>query len=398
MKRMLAMLAALMLALGAACAEETPEAGMLPVPTEAAEEPLVTVEEQSLELMGSVVRAPQLRGMADAALEAAVNERIMTDGGFKAYFDRMALLMSDEAALTVTYDARLAGDVFSCVAEAYGAVVDLRTTHVWSAVNLDLTDGHAISWEELFTDPQQARSTIETYLEEVVAPELSAHLYAGQLTPLPEHFGLSPWGLTLLYPIEQYVTLADKAGAVTILWSELRELLDLHEGGVLDRIGAAENLSFPEDAAAALTEAFQEGAIPGVPAALGQSVQELADTYGLLIDPDLYEGGRMILLDHAAFRGVYLLTDALTETLDQSVVQGLRADRLNLLGLQTGITTREEYLAALGDPESTITVDEARAESWRIVPGISDYYILGVYRLRLHTDENGVLASVFITP
>ena len=51
----------------------------------------------------------------------------------------------------------------------------------------------------------------------------------------------------------------------------------------------------------------------------------------------------------------------------------------------------------LGEPETTLTVDEERAESWRIVPGTSDYYTFGDCRLRLHADENGVLRSVFLT-
>lgn len=396
MKKTLALLTALTVLCGSALAEAT--ATIAPPLPEAAEESAAIVEDRSLALMGSEVHAPQLTGMADEALQAAVNERIMTDGGFKDAFDRLALLMSDEATLTVRYDAFLAGDVFSCVTEESGAVTDTRRTHVWRAVNLDLRDGRAIAWEDLLTDPEAGRRAIETYLEETVAPELSAHLYAGNLTPLPESFGLTPWGLTLLYPIEQYVTLADKAGAVTILWSEVQDVLDLREGGVLDRLGAAENLRFPENALEALTADLKGGAFPGVPATLGQRVSELVDAYGLLIDPDLYEGGRMILLDHTAFRDVYLLTDALREDFDQSVVQGLRADRLNWRGLQTGLTTREAYLAALGEPESTLAVDAERAESWRIVPGTSDYYTLGAYRLRLHVDEDGVLRSVFITP
>ena len=47
----------------------------------------------------------------------------------------------------------------------------------------------------------------------------------------------------------------------------------------------------------------------------------------------------MIALEDGAFRGVYILTDALTEDFDHSVVQGIRADRLNFWGLCTGETT-----------------------------------------------------------
>ena len=386
-KWMALMLTLAVLLSGLAWAEE-------PAPEET---PMPAIEDRSLELMGSSVHCPQVTGLGDEELQAAVNEQIMTVGGFQGYFDRMALLISDPTGLTVTYDARLENDLFLCVAEASGAVVNSRPTHVWTAVNIDLTDGHLIGWDDLFSQPEEALTAIGAYLDECVAPELSAHLSAGSLAPLPETFGLSPYGLTLLYPIEQLSTLQDEAGAVVIHWSEIRDHLKLEEGSVLDRIGAAGNLTFPDDALAALTEAVEDGSIPGIPAAIGQPVQELTDLYGLQIDPDLYEGGRMFLPDDSAFRQVWLLSDALLATWEQSTVQGLRADRLNLLGLQTGLTTREDYLAALGEPESSLQVDEDRALNWRIVPGMSDYYTLGEYRLRLHVDEEDVLRSVFLT-
>ena len=105
----------------------------------------------------------------------------------------------------------------------------------------------------------------------------------------------------------------------------------------------------------------------------------------------------MIALEDGAFRQVWILTDALTEAFDRSVVQGIRADRLNFRGLCTGHTTIDMWRDALGEPEATLTVDEARADSWRIVPGTSDYYTFGDCRLRLHADETGVLRSVFLT-
>lgn len=396
MKRMLAWFLILMLALpGTVWAED----GLSPMETvpPAAGPAEVTVEDGSLELGSSSVHYPRVTGLGDEALEALVNMQLQEDLNFVDYLNRVALLMSDPTGLTVTYDARLYGDVLTCVMEASGAVENSRPTHVWTAANIDLTDGHAIGWENLFTEPETALEAIGTYLDESVAPELSAHLSAGSLAPLPEHFGLSPYGLTLLYPIGQLSTLQDKAGAVTVLWSEIQAYLNLAEGSVLARIGAAENLSFPEDALTALSDALAEGSLPGVPGTIGQPVTELTELYGLQIDPDLYEGGRMLLPDHSAYRQVWLLTDALTEKLDSSVVQGFRADRLNLLGLRTGATTRDEYIAALGDPQSSLAVDEDRAINWRIVPGTSDYYTVGNYRLRLHVDEEGVLRSVFIT-
>ena len=394
MKKLLALsLILAMLLPGLVWAEESAETQ--PPAADASAPP--TLEEAGMALGSSSVRYPRVTGLGDEALEAEVNRLIQERLGMADYLNRVALLISDPTGLTVTCEARMLGDVLTCVAEASGAVVSSRPTHVWTAVNIDLTGGHPITWDDLFTQPEEALEAIGEYLDESVAPELSAHLSAGSLAPLPETFGLSPWGLTLLYPIEQLSTLQDEAGAVTILWSEIQECLNLEEGSVLHRIGAADNLLFPEDPLAALADALSGGGIPGVPAAIGQSVQELTDRYGLQIDPDLYEGGRMFLPDDSAFRQVWLLTDALTDKWDASVVQGLRADRLNLLGLRTGVTTREEYVAALGDPESTLAVNEDRAMNWRIVPGTSDYYTVGNCRLRLHVDEEGVLRSVFIT-
>ena len=65
-------------------------------------------------------------------------------------------------------------------------------------------------------DPKGARAAMELYLEEEVAPELSAHLGSSELLPLPEGFFLERAGLTLLYPIGRLSTLSDRAGAVRI--------------------------------------------------------------------------------------------------------------------------------------------------------------------------------------
>ena len=56
----------------------------------------------------------------------------------------------------------------------------------------------------------------------------------------------------------------------------------------------------------------------------------------------------------------------------------------------------DAWRAALGEPEATVVTGPELADSWRIVPGVSDYYTLGNYRLRLHADEEGVLRSVFL--
>ena len=370
---------------------------LLPLTAALAEEAAPAIHDMGLDLLGSSVHYPQLTGLADPEVQARLNAAIMETGRINDRLGRMAVLGSAPVKLSVTYSCTLTGDVFSCAMRSDGAVENSRATQVWSAVNARLSTGEAITFEDLFLDAAAATAFIEAYLEEQVAPELSAHLEAGSLTPIPDTFTLSPTGLTLSYDIGSFRTLSDRAGTVTILWSELREHLALDEAGVLHSLGADEHLDFPSDAALRLTDALSDGSLAGIPAAIGQPMQELIDRYALLTDPDIYEGGRMIALEDGAFRQVWILTDALTEGFGQSVAQGIRADRLNLDGLCTGITTVSEWRAALGEPEATLGVDEARAESWRIVPGSSDYYTLGDYRLRLHADEDGVLRSVFLT-
>ena len=354
------------------------------------------VNDVALDLLGSSIHYPQLTGL-DPAVQQTVNAAIMEKGQINARLSRMAVLGSAPVKLNVSYACELEGNVFSCAILADGAVENSRATQVWATVNYDLHTGKEITFADLFVDADAATAFIESYLDEQVAPDLSAHLAAGSLTPIPETFTISPTGLTLYYDVSAFRTLSDRAGTVTILWSELREHLRLGQADVLMAIGANGHIALGEDGEYHIPDALQSGSFIGIPAAIGQPMQELIDRHKLLTDPDIYEGGRMIALEDGAFRNVWLLTDALTEEFDQSTVQGIRADRLSFYGLCTGDTTIDWWREVLGEPDNTLTVDETRAESWRIVPGTSDYYTFGDYRLRLHADESGVLRSVFLT-
>ncbi len=355
------------------------------------------VTDVSLELLGSKVHYPQLTGLAEPTAQTAVNAAIMEKGRINERLTRMAALVNSPVKLDVSYTYTLENDVFSCAILASGAVETSRATQVWSTVNVNLFTGTEIAFADLFTDADAATTFIETYLDEQVAPELSAHLAAGSLTPIPAEFTISPIGLTLYYDIDAFRTLSDKAGTVTILWSELRDYLNLEMGGPLYDLRVERHIGPGIDDPEYIRSSLADGALEGIPAAIDQPMQELIDRYALLNDPDIYEGGRMIALEDGAFRQVYILTDALTERFDNSVVQGIRADRLNFHGLCTGDTTMEAWHAALGTPDTTLAVNGERAEAWRIVPGTSDYYTFGDYRLRLHADESGVLRSVFLT-
>lgn len=78
------------------------------------------------------------------------------------------------------------------------------------------------------------------------------------------------------------------------------------------------------------------------------------------------------------------------------MVHGIRSDRICLAGLITGVTERETWISLLGEPDSSISLAGDDAEAWRLCDGISDYYDLDGARLRLHSDADGVLTTVFL--
>lgn len=358
----------------------------------------IQVEDRGLDLTEEIsIHYPAVTIAEDAELEARINDQIQADNGIKEYLARAAQLISGGSLKTEWTGGIVGEDLFICTVSAEGALETTRPTHVRTGSNIDLRDGHEITAGELFTDETAARNMIENYLEDEVAPDLSAHLQNSEITPMPETFVIEPAGLRLLYPINQLSTLSDRAGDIRIGWYRLREVLDLSEGSILSRLGAEEMIELSPESAEKLRNVTAEGSLPGIPAALGDRMQELTDRYHLLTDPDGYEGGRMFAPEGGAFRKVYLLTDDLSRDWKNSTVQGIRMDEGCAYGLCVGETKRDEWLEALGEPDSEAEITEDKAEANRIVPGTCDYYSCGNNRLQLYSDEDGTLVSIILT-
>ena len=356
----------------------------------------ISVEERALELGESIAVYPAVAGLEDQELEKTINHRILEDTGMVGYITRMSQLISG-GKLLVGWRGSVLEDVFSCAVSAEGAIASLRSDFLWTWSNIDLRDGHEIIWDELFQDPPAAKEYLETWLEEQIAPELSAYLLRGNVTPLPDGFCLTRRGLVLLYTREQWCTLNDRAGDLLISWNEIQEVLDLSEGSILERIGVPSMLELTEESLPELQGMTLSGQVPDLPVPLGSSLREAVEAWHLLIDPDLYENGRMISLDGGLFRNVFLLTDALSESWEESRVNGLRLDSGCLFGLRIGQTKAAEWHQMLGEPDMTVEFDEEKAEANRIVPGNRDYYTWEGCGLRLHADKQGVLVSIILT-
>ncbi len=381
---------------GAARAEENKQT---PPPAEeqsAQEAEGPRAEDRSLALGESSVSYPAVTGISDQALQEKINNQILEDLGVTGYLARMSQLISG-GSLKVSWQGQIFGDVFSCASSAEGAVINSRSTFVWTGSSVDLTDGHEIGFSEFFTDEAAAREGIESWIDENVAPEMSAYLISGNVTPLPDLYYITPRGLVMLYAIDQWRTLSDRAGALLLGWNEMQPWLDLSEGSIASRLGVPEMLEITEKTPAALQLITSEGAVPGLPVQLGGSIKEAVDTHHLLIDPDIYEEGRMFSLEGACFRSVFLLTDYLSEEWDNSLIRGIRIDCGCLAGLRIGQSKKEEWREALGEPENTVSLDEEKAEAYRTVPGERDYYAWGGHRLVLHSDEEGTLRSIILS-
>ena len=385
---------AIFLLMGFTAGEDAPEAS------------LDWFESKGVTLGEARVSYPVLK--ADAPVEAdvreAVNSRILEDGHVTEYVTRVSQLISG-GEMEASWRGTALGMVFSFEMLAEGAVDTQRPTSVWKAGNIDLRDGSEVLWEDLFQDQEGARGAMEAYLEEEVAPELSAHLQSSQLTPIPELFRVHERGLILFYPIDQLSTLSDRAGAVLVPWDKVEPFLNLASGSPLEAMGLKARLPWKENASeesfdalkAPIVSAVSAGEIPGIPVKLGDSLQALTDSWHLLIDPDVYALGRFFSLEGAEFRGVFLMTDYLSESWDNSLVDGIRVDTGSLYGLTIGKTRQEIWRQILGQPDYTVEMDETQAEAYRTVPGIRDYYVFGEHRLQLHADGDGLLRSLILS-
>ena len=352
--------------------------------------------------LGTVsIHWPQLSGLENEEIQTKVNQILTEAANAPALTARMALVMSSETPLIANWRGEIRDNILSCVMYAEGPIETERFQSVYHCVNVDLTIGDSFRLTDLFEEPDSAIEGIESWLTDNIAPDLSAHLMNSDLLPIPEDFLIEDTGLTLFYPRKQLSTLSDRAGAITLEWHpELTEYLKDEENSIPVRF---ELTALQEYSKEAFFRCFVDGTIPGIPAKLGDSVEALVSDYHLDSDPDLYDGGRYVELEDSRFRGAWLMTDNLAAKIKQfpdSIVQGIRTDRFSRYGVTANSEdcSREDILREYGEPYASVEMKDEAAEAMRLVPGISDYYHVGDYRLRLHYDEEGYLRSIFLLP
>ena len=342
----------------------------------------ITIEDQ-----GGKVVYPRLDGHPDALVQTLVNQAIVEECGIQTLLESVS---SPFAQVQSDYEATLMGDVLSIVVSA---VEDGKQSY--ATVSIDLQTGQKILLDQLFTNVEAAIAQMEAICQERVEPNVSSYLESGQVLPLPlNEFYLTGEDITFYYPADQFSYFSGYCGSVTFFYYELKEHLDTSATGLLAALGALEDLTVKANTKERIVETVAAGCLPGIAPQLGDPLMPWLEKYRLLSDPDYYPGGRFFQMEAGQMRDVWLLTDALTDDYHNSLVLGLRADRVNLFGVQPGVTLREECTALLGQPGSSVSLNDYDAADYLLPAGVSDYYTFGENMLRLHYDEEGLLVSV----
>ena len=351
-----------------------------------AESTEIRITEVSTEIGGHYVRYPQLEGMRDQAVQSRINDEIVLLSDVSNHLVTLITMGKNPWQLQVDHQSQiLDGRIFSTVISAKGKIGTQRDGHAYTALTYDLAAGERLTLEDLFADADAAVAYMEEQAQATLSEELNGYLEYSDMTPLPrDSFTLDERGITFWYPAQQFSLLSGYAGAVQFWYEELDEYW---------RESPVEALTKAEQKKR-IEQSVSEGALPNVPAVMGQPLHELTEAFRLLRTPDEFPGGRYFVLEDPAFRSILIISDALESDFSRSAVEGIQLRRGGLHGFRIGQTEQAIWREALGMPLETVAVTESMAYDYRLQPGSYDIYHFGAYELRLHADESGVLCAV----
>ena len=318
-----------------------------------------------------------------------VNQAIEDAAHIQEYVNLLSTVQAGGAGLVVKDSLSIASSslwregtgYFYVLMEAKGKMLQGPPAHVYYPMMFDMSTGEKVAFDQLFTDPEGAKASIENYLAEVVEPQLSTYLENNQLFPVPyESFGISPDGhIVLYYPHSQLSFLSGASGAVAFRYSELWDYLDTSENSIAlqlcqSGIGAQQYAENRESAQ--LQELMNTvcglGFLPGLEnqaPSLGTRMDLVAQQYDITTDSGYYPGGAYLETEKPELLGTYLITDA-----DESYVSGILTSRIDMFGIETGKTALDEAKRLLGAPAAELPLGEAAAQMYLVCPGTAALY------------------------
>lgn len=357
----------------------------------------ITTEEVRMESGDDVIAYPQLSGMENQEIQKKINDDILLSANITKHYITLSTLKDSLWGLQVTYQEYLQNDIYSVLISAYGKMPNNREGHAYTALSYDLTTGERLTLNDLFTDVQNAVEVMEGIAVATLSDELSSYMDNSEITPLPvDSFAIDQDGITFYYPSDQFGLLSGYSGACQFYYEELAGLLREDEQGVAARIGVLPQKYTASETKKLVEESVSSGELLHVPAKLDESMTALIDQYRLVRTPDAFPGGRYYLIESPQFRQVLIISDSIEAGYDRSVIEGIQLKRGSLYGLVIGETNQSRWHEILGDPDQIITFTENMAYDYNLPVGQSDLYHYGTYELRLHSNEEGVLASIQI--
>ncbi|MBE5778648.1 MAG: hypothetical protein E7331_04860 [Clostridiales bacterium] len=361
---------------------ETPQAGITSVPA-------------VIEMGDNAVTYPQLSGLADENVQSIINGDIIVSGRISSHIVTLSSLSGSAWGLQVTYKDHIGDGFYSVMIFADGKQPNGRDGYSVVSLCYDLSTGEKISLEQLFRQPEEAVAAMEQMAEDTIGAEMTEYMEYTDIRPLPvDNFYLDDTGITFCYPEDQLLYLSGNTVSCHFFYDELSPWFIDGEEGLPYRMGILPVALSDEAARSAITSAVEDGALPGIPAAIGQPMTEIVETAQLLREPDTFPGGRYFLMEAPLYRSVFLISDNMQDGYEHSTLMGIQLRRGSLAGLSVGRSTREDWLRILGEPDETITFTESMAYDYQFPVGQSDLYVFGDNQIRFHSDENGVLFAI----
>ena len=258
-------------------------------------------------------------------------------------------------------------------------------------LTVNLETGMEVYLDELLTDYDGAIAAMEAIIENDVLDGMSDYMEYADLLPMPQDsWSLNEHGLTVYWPEERYRYFDGTSGSVTFYWHELADYI-----GEESPVYALAHHDVPFSRSGIETLCFSGTVNPYLQAELGDPLGDVGRAY-TLADPDYTTDALVYPFERV--RGLAVEIPKYAETAEEDTpVSAIRASRISFGGLlTTGKTTDVEVLALMGEPEKEIAYDEEAAFDAMLCPGRSLFYGVEGRVLQLHLDENGVLDTVIL--
>ena len=258
-------------------------------------------------------------------------------------------------------------------------------------LTVNLETGMEVYLDELLTDYDRAIAAMEAIIENDVLDGMSDYMEYADLLPMPQDsWSLNEYGLTVYWPEERYRYFDGTSGSMTFYWHELADYI-----GEESPVYALAHPDVPFSRSGIETLCFSGTVNPYLQAELGAPLGGVGRAY-TLADPDYTTDALVYPFERV--RGLAVEIPKYAETAEEDTpVSAIRASRISFGGLlTTGKTTDVEVLALMGEPEKEIAYDEEAAFDAMLCPGRSLFYGVEGRALQLHLDENGVLNTVIL--